>query len=87
MRIIAPAAAGTGISAAAVTGLACLDPSPSWGFPHMSARHPLASYTALGAAPLGSFWETFALVALIMAACFLVALLRRRRADARTGGQ
>ena len=77
MRIVAPMAAGTGLSTAAVTGLACLDPSPSWGFPAMSARHPLASYTALGAAPLGSFWETFALVAFIMAACFLVAGLRR----------
>jgi hypothetical protein len=79
VRVIAPMAAGTGISTAAVTGLACLDPSPSWGFPAVSARHPLASYTVLGEAPLGSFWETFALVAFIMAACFLVAGLRRRR--------
>jgi hypothetical protein len=80
VRIVAPVVTGTGLSAGAVTGLACLDPSPSWGFPHMSARHPVASYTALGAAPLGSFWETFALVAFIMAACFLIAGLRRRRA-------
>jgi hypothetical protein len=79
VRIIAPAATGTGISTAAVTGLACLDPAPSWGFPALSARHPLASYTALAAAPLGSFWETFALVAFILAACFLVSGLRRRR--------
>ena len=81
MRIIAPAATGTGISTAAVTGLACLDPSPSWGFPVLSARHPLASYTALAAAPLGSGWELFALVAFILAACFLVSALRQRRAD------
>jgi hypothetical protein len=91
-RIIAPAVTGTGLSTAAVTGLACLDPAPAWGFPHLSARHPLASYVALGAAPLGSFWETFALVALIFAACFFVAWRRRlHRAPleqpANTGGR
>lgn len=85
MRIIAPLGAGTGISTAAVTGLACLDPSPSWGFPDVSARHPLASYTALGAAPLGGFWETFALVAFILAACFLVDGLRRRHGEQEAG--
>ena len=79
MSIVRPVATGTGISTAAVTGLACLDPSPSWGFPDLSARHPLASYVALGAAPLGGFWETFALVASIFAACFLVAGWRRAR--------
>jgi hypothetical protein len=73
VTILRPLAAGTVLSTGAVSGLACLDPSPSWGFPRMSARHPLAAYVALGAAPLGSFWETFALVAFIMAACFLVA--------------
>jgi hypothetical protein len=48
-------------------------------FPHLSARHPLASYMTLAAAPLGSAWELAALVAVVFAACFLVAGWRRAR--------
>ena len=88
MRILRPLAAGTGLSTAAVSGLACLDPGPSWGFPHLSARHPLASYTALASAPLGSGWELFALVASVMTACFLISGWRaRRRAGSAEEGQ
>ena len=79
MRILRPFAAGTVLSTGAASGLACLDPGPSWGFPHLSARHPLASYTALAAAPLGNGWELFALVAFVMAACFAVSGWRTRR--------
>jgi hypothetical protein len=34
-------------------------------FPRLRARHPLASYLALAAAPTGNGWEAFALAALI----------------------
>jgi hypothetical protein len=81
VRIIAPVTAGTVLSTGAVSGLACLDPSPTWGFPSLSARHPVASYTALASAPLGSGWELFALAASVFFACFLVAGLRRRRRE------
>jgi hypothetical protein len=78
MTVRAPLAAGTAVNIAAVSGLACLDPGPV-PFPHLSARHPLASYMALAAAPLGSAWELAALVAVVFAACFLVAGWRRAR--------
>jgi hypothetical protein len=76
MTVRAPLAAGTAVNIAAVSGLACLDPGPV-PFPHLSARHPLASYMTLAAAPLGSAWELAALVAFIFAACFFVAGWRR----------
>ena len=82
MTIRAPLAAGTAVNLTAVSGLACLDPGPV-PFPHLSARHPLASYMALAAAPLGSAWELAALVASVFAACFLVAGWRRNRRGGR----
>jgi len=81
MAVRAPLAAGTAVNLAAVSGLACLDPGPVQ-FPPLSARHPLASYMALAAAPFGNAWELFALVASVFAVCFLVAGRRRyRRAE------
>jgi hypothetical protein len=74
----APLAAGTALNLAAVSGLACLDPGPV-PFPHLSVRHPLVSYMALAAAPLGSAWELAVLVTVVFAACFLVAGWRRYR--------
>jgi hypothetical protein len=46
---------------------------------HLTWRHPAASYLALAAAPAGNGWELFAVVALIYAACFLVAGWRHAR--------
>jgi len=82
MAIRAPLAAGAAVNLAAVSGLACLDPG-TVPFPHLSARHPLASYMALAAAPTGNGWELLTLVAFIFAACFLVSGWRRHR---RAGG-
>ena len=42
-------------------------------------RHPAASYVLLAAAPAGNGWELFAVVAVIYAACFLVAGWRHAR--------
>jgi len=78
MTIRAPLAAGTAVNLAAVSGLACLDPGPV-PFPDLSARHPVASYMALAAAPFGNAWELFALVASVFAVCFFVAGRRRSR--------
>ena len=78
MNIRAPLAAGAAVNLAAVSGLACLDPG-TVPFPHLSARHPLASYMALAAAPTGNAWELFTVGAFIFAACFLVAGWRRTR--------
>ena len=78
MAIRAPLAAGAAVNLAAVSGLACLDPG-TVPFPHLSARHPLASYMALAAAPTGNGWELFAVVALIFAACILVSGWRHAR--------
>jgi hypothetical protein len=46
-------------------------------------RHPARSYLLLAAAPAGNGWELFAVIAVIFAACFLTAGLRRYR---RAGG-
>jgi hypothetical protein len=46
---------------------------------HLTWRHPAASYLALAAAPAGNGWELAAVVALIYAACFLVAGWRHAR--------
>lgn len=78
VTVRAPLAAGTALNLVAVSGLACLDPGPV-PFPHLSARHPLADYMALTAAPLGSAWELAVLVTAVFAACFLVAGYRRYR--------
>jgi hypothetical protein len=81
MRIGVPLAAGTVLSLAAVAATASQDPGPA-AFPHMSARHPLASYPALAAAPFGNWWELFALVALINTArLFAWGLRGARRHD------
>jgi len=82
VTIRAPFAAGTAVNLAAVSGMACLDPGPA-AFPHLSARHPLSVYLSLAAAPLGSAWELAALVAVVFAACFLVAGWRRNRRGGR----
>jgi hypothetical protein len=50
---------------------------------HLSARHPVASYLALAAAPAGNGWKLFAVVALVFTGCFLVSFRRRAR---RAGG-
>jgi hypothetical protein len=42
-------------------------------------RHPARSYLMLAAAPAGNGWELLAVVAVIYAACFLVAGWRRAR--------
>ena len=68
MSIVRPFVAGTVLSCGAVAAIARLDPGPA-AFPHMSARHPVASYMALAAAPFGNGWELFALVAFIYGAC------------------
>lgn len=78
MTIRAPLAAGTAVNLAAVSGLACLDPGPV-AFPRLSARHPLASYMTLAAAPLGNAWVLLALVTSVFATCFLASGWRRAR--------
>jgi hypothetical protein len=78
MSAIRILAAGTVLSLAAVSGLACLDPGPA-PFPRVSPRHPLAAYMALAAAPFGNGLELFALVAFIFAAVILVAGWRHAR--------
>jgi len=76
-------AAGTVLSLAAVAAIASQDPGPA-PFPRVSARHPLAAYMALAAAPTGSGLELFALVASIFAVCIFVAGWRHaRRPDLR----
>jgi hypothetical protein len=72
MSAVRPLAAGTVLSFAAVSGLACLDPGPA-PFPRVSPRHPMVAYMALAAAPLGNGLELFALVAFIFAVCIFVA--------------
>jgi hypothetical protein len=71
-------AAGTVLSLAAVAAIASQDPGPV-SFPHLSARHALASYRALADAPTGNGLELFALVAFIFAACIFVAGWRHPR--------
>jgi len=78
MRIGVPLTAGTVLSLGAVAAIASQDPGPA-SFPRMQARHPLASYLALAAAPFGNGWELFALVALIHSACLFVWGLRDAR--------
>jgi hypothetical protein len=81
MSVIRPLAAGTVLSLAAVSGLACLDPGPA-PFPRVSPRHPLVAYMALAAAPFGNGLDLFALTAFIFAVCIFVAGRRRaRRSD------
>ena len=72
VSIVRTLATGTALSLAAVAAIASQDPGPAV-FPHMSARHPLASYLALASAPTGNGWELFAVVAFIYAACIFVA--------------
>ena len=78
MSIRVPLAAGTVLSFGAVALIARQDPGRV-AFPHLSARHPLASYRALADAPFGNGAELFALVAFIYFACFLVAGWRNAR--------
>jgi hypothetical protein len=76
-------AAGTVLSLAAVAAIARNDPGPA-AFPRLSARHPLASYLALAAAPFGNGLELFIMVAFIFAVCIFVAgWLHARRPDPR----
>ncbi len=78
MSVIRTLAAGTVLSLAAVAAIASQDPGPV-SFPHLSARHPLASYRALADAAFGNGLELFALVASIFAVCIFVAGWRRAR--------
>ena len=71
MSIRAALAAGTVLSLAAVAAIASQDPGPV-PLPRLSARHVLASYPALAAAPFGNGWELFALVASVYATCLFV---------------
>ncbi len=83
MSIRAALAAGTVLSFGAVAAIASQDPGPVT-FPRLQARHPLAAYLALAAAPFGNGWELFALVAFIYFACIFAAGWRRvRRPDSR----
>ena len=83
MSAIRTLAAGTVLSLAAVAAIASQDRGPV-SFPRVSARHPLAAYMALAAAPTGNGLELFALVAFIFAVCIFVAGWRRaRRPDPR----
>jgi len=78
MSAIRILAAGTVLSLAAVSGLACLEPGPA-PFPRVSFRHPLAAYMALAAAPFGNGLELLALTAFIFAVCIFVAGWRHAR--------
>ena len=81
IRMRGAVAAGTVLSLAAVAAAASHDPGPV-AVPRLSARHPVAWYLALAAAPFGNGWELFGLVAFIYAACLLVAGWRQvRRRD------
>ena len=76
-------ATGTVLSLAAVAAIASQDPGPA-SFPRLSARHPLASYRALAAAPFGNGVELSGLVAFIFAVCIFAAGRRHaRRPDPR----
>ena len=72
MSIMRPLIAGTVLSLGAVALVAREMPGRV-PFPHLSPRHLAASYMALADAPFGNGLELFALVAVIFAACFLVA--------------
>jgi hypothetical protein len=78
LNIRMPLAAGTILSFGAVAAIATQDPGPAM-VPRLSARHPLASYLGLAAAPFGNGWELFALVALICAVCIFAAGWRDAR--------
>ena len=45
----------------------------------LTCRHPARSYVTLAAAPAGSGWELFAVVAFIYATCLIVAGWRHAR--------
>jgi hypothetical protein len=70
--------AGTVLSLAAVAVIAREDPGPV-SFPRMPARHPVASYRALAAAPFGNGLELFGLIASIFTVCIFVAGCRHAR--------
>ena len=78
MSAIRTLAAGTVLSLAAVSGLACLDPGPA-PFPRVSPWHPMAAYMALAGAPTGNGLELFVLAAFIFAACIFVSGWRHAR--------
>lgn len=78
-KVVAPLVTGTVLSTAAVTGLAWTDPAPDWGFPPLSVHHPVQSWLALTAAPLGSPWPTLATAAAICALCFFTSWARAAR--------
>lgn len=85
MNLRAPLIAGTTVSlavTAAWAALSALTIGPA-GPLDLTWRHPARSYLLLAAAPVGSGWELFAVIAVIFAACFLVSGLRRYR---RAGG-
>jgi hypothetical protein len=72
VSVVRPFIAGTVLSLGAVALIARQDPGRV-SFPHLSPRHLAAAYMALADAPFGNGLELFALVAVIFAACFLVA--------------
>jgi hypothetical protein len=75
MSVACALAVGTVLNLAAVAALARAGPGPvRW--PHISARHPLAAYRALAAAPFGNGPALFALAACIYTACLYVAARR-----------
>ncbi len=85
MSTRAALAAGTALSAAvtsawAWTASAAIGPAP----PLRLSRNLVSDYAQLAAAPTGSGWELFAVVAVIYAACLLGSGWRRNRAQART---
>lgn len=83
MRMRISLTAGTVLSLAAIAAIASQDPGPV-AFPRLSARHPLAAYVALAAAPFGNAVELFVLTEVIFTACIFVAGWRRARRSRRT---
>jgi hypothetical protein len=81
MRLRVPLVTGTVLSLAAVSAwsyVAALAIGPAEPL-DLTWRHPVASYMALAAAPSGSGWELFVLVAFIYATCIFVAGWRQGR--------
>ena len=83
MSIRVALAAGTVFSLGGVAAIASQDPGPVT-FGRLQARHPLAAYLALAAAPSGNGWELFTLLAFIYVVCIFAAGWRHvRRPDPR----
>jgi hypothetical protein len=89
MRLRAPLVTGTIVSLAVTSAwawMSALTIGPA-GPLDLTWRHPIASYVALAAAPVGNGWELFAVVAFIFGVCFLMSGWRHARRHGPGRGQ